>query len=545
MHVGWLEIVLLMFLWQAPASPPNASNVRVTGTVVDTVRGAPVKEAEVLLTRGQTTFTVLTQQDGRFVFENLESGKYSLSARGKGYQMQAFDQHENFSTAIVAGIDQNTENLVFHLTPAASISGQVTDEFSEGVRDAQVMLFWEGITDGRQAVRMRNQASTDDQGRYRFADLQPGRYYLAVHAEPWYAQHNTLHFSDASSDGSAGFRAATEQNANLDVVYPVTYYPHETEAARASMITLRPGDRAKADLTLQPVPAIHFRFAVRGTDLTQIGGWQVMQQIFGGLSVPTDSQIISRGKDSIEVSGIPPGHLIVKLDMNADPANRKGMHRVQQEIDATQDGPVNLTEIPDGVEVSGKVEITGTVGFPDQAAILLRPVKFGAEYFANISTDGKNEFQIADVKPGSYNLLFGNVPGFYIDKLQAVGASVSGNNVTIGNGVQVRLAVRIGQGLGRVDGFASRDAKPVAGVMILLIPSQSQDDPFQFHRDQSDSDGSFTLQEVLPGQYTLVAIENGWNQQWADPTVFKKWLSGGEAVQVAPNGKYTVKVRVQ
>lgn len=545
MHVGCLEIVLLMFLRQTPASPPNASNFRITGTVVDAVSGAAVKEAEVFLTRGQTTLTVLTQPDGLFVFKHVEAGKYTLSARGKGYQLQAFNVHENFSTAIVAGADQNTENLLFRLTPAASISGQVTDEFSEAVRDAQVMLFWEGITDGRQGVRIRNQTSTDDQGRYRFAGMQPGRYYLAVHAEPWYAQHNTLHFSAPSFAGMGRLQPITEQNANLDVVYPVTYYPHETEAARASMITLQPGDRAQADLTLQAVPALHLRFAVRGTDLPQGIAMQVVQQIFGGLPIFTNAQIISSDKDSIEVAGVPPGHLGVKLDMNADPANTKGMRSVQQEIDATRDGTVNLNEIADLVTINGKVEVTGTVGFPDQASIMLRPVEFGSEYFANISKEGKNEFQIADVKPGNYNLFLGNAPGFYIDKVQAVGATVSGESVTIGSATQVRLAVRIGQGLGRVDGFALRDAKPVAGAMILLIPNQSQNDLFKFHRDQSDSDGSFTLQEITPGRYTLVAIENGWNQQWADPAVFKQWLNGGEAVQVAPDGKYSVKVRVQ
>jgi uncharacterized protein (DUF2141 family) len=545
MRVAWLGFLFLMLQLQAPGPAPNANNLRVTGTVVDAVSGAPVKAAEVFLTRGQTTFTVLTQQDGRFVFENLEPGKYALSARGKGYQPQAFDEHENFSTAIAAGVDQNTENLVFRLTPAASISGQVTDEFSEGVRNAQVMVFRKGILNGKEKVQMQNQSSTDDKGRYNFAGLEPGHYYLAVHAEPWYAQHNTLHFSDASSDASPGFRAATEQNANLDVVYPVTYYPHETEAARASMITLQPGDRAKADLTLQPVPALHLRFAVRETDLTQIGGGQVMQQIFGGQSVPTDWQIISRDKDSIEVSGIPPGHLIVRLGMNAEPASSKGMRSVQQEIDATQDGTVNLNEIADEVAVSGKVEMTGTVGLPDSAGIMFRSAETGLDYFANISKEGKNEFQIAGVKPGRYNVLVANAQGFYVDTMQAAGATVSGNSVAIGSGAQVRLTMRIGQGLGRVEGVALRDAKPAAGVMILLIPNESENHPFRFRRDQSDSDGSFTLQEVLPGRYTLVAIENGWNQQWADPAVFKQWLSGGEAVQVAPNGKYTVKVKVQ
>src|SRR6266853_4567827 len=92
MRVGWLEFLLLMLLLQAPAPPPNVRNFRVTGTALDAVSGAPVKEAEVFLTRERTTVSVRTQLDGRFVFENLESGKYSMSARGKGYQMQSFDQ---------------------------------------------------------------------------------------------------------------------------------------------------------------------------------------------------------------------------------------------------------------------------------------------------------------------------------------------------------------------------------------------------------------------------------------------------------------------
>ena len=544
MQVGSLEILFLMLLLQAPSSSLNANHLRITGTAVDAVGGEPVKEAAVFLTREQTTVSVLTQQDGRFAFENLEPGKYVLSASGKGYQLQAFDEHEDFATAIVAGVDQNTENLLFRLTPAASISGQVTDEFSEAVRGAQVMLFWEGITNGRHAVQMRNQASTDDQGRYRLVGLQPGRYYLAVHAQPWYAQHNALRSSDARSDVSPGFHAATEQNANLDVVYPLTYYPRETDVARARAISLHPGERVTADFELQPVPSLHLRFPVRGTDLNQIPGMQVMQQIFGQ-SIPADSQIISRDTDSIEVAGIPPGHLVVRLDMNADPANGKGMRSMQQEIDATRDGTVNLTETSDGVVVSGKVEIAGTVGLPDSAGITLRSVETGSDYFANISKEGKNAFQIADVKPGSYNVFLGNIPDFYIDKVQAVGAAVSGNNVTIGTAPQVRLAVSIGQGLGRVDGVALRDAKPVAGVMIALIPNQPQNDPFQFRRDQSDSDGSFTLQEVPPGRYMLVAIENGWSQEWADPAVFKQWLSGGKAIQVASHGKYTVEIQVQ
>ena len=109
----------------------------------------------------------------------------------------------------------------------------------------------------------------------------------------------------------------------------------------------------------------------------------------------------------------------------------------------------------------------------------------------------------------------------------------------------VRLAVEISQGLGRVEGVALRGGKPAAGAMILLVPQDLQSDPSLFQRDQSDSDGTFTLAAVPPGRYTVVAIEDGWDQEWAKPSILKQWLSGGEAVQVAPNGRCTIKIKVR
>jgi hypothetical protein len=51
-------------------------------------------------------------------------------------------------------------------------------------------------------------------------------------------------------------------------------------------------------------------------------------------------------------------------------------------------------------------------------------------------------------------------------------------------------------------------------------------------RDQSDSDGSFALRDVAPGRYTVVAIEDGWDLDWARPEVIGRYLSGGIPVTV-------------
>jgi hypothetical protein len=50
---------------------------------------------------------------------------------------------------------------------------------------------------------------------------------------------------------------------------------------------------------------------------------------------------------------------------------------------------------------------------------------------------------------------------------------------------------------------------------------------------------------VLPGKYTLLAIENGWDLEWANPTVLQRYMSKGETVQVESKGKYNVAVKLQ
>ena len=81
--------------------------------------------------------------------------------------------------------------------------------------------------------------------------------------------------------------------------------------------------------------------------------------------------------------------------------------------------------------------------------------------------------------------------------------------------------------------------------MILVVPNDYQGGALTIQRDQSDSDGTFTLAAVPPGKFTVVAIQDGWDQEWSNPSVVKVWLGGGEQVEVAPYGKYQVRVNVR
>jgi hypothetical protein len=72
-------------------------------------------------------------------------------------------------------------------------------------------------------------------------------------------------------------------------------------------------------------------------------------------------------------------------------------------------------------------------------------------------------------------------------------------------------------------------------VMVVLVPKELAAMDGLLRRDQSDSDGSFSLRDVVPGQYTVVAIEDGWELDWAEPQVISRYLPGGIAVTVSDN----------
>ena len=76
--------------------------------------------------------------------------------------------------------------------------------------------------------------------------------------------------------------------------------------------------------------------------------------------------------------------------------------------------------------------------------------------------------------------------------------------------------------------------------MIVLVPKNPETDHDLFRRDQSDLDGSFSLKNVIPGSYSIIAIENGWDLDWAEPAVLAGYLKHGQIVAVEGRAQTTV-----
>jgi len=73
--------------------------------------------------------------------------------------------------------------------------------------------------------------------------------------------------------------------------------------------------------------------------------------------------------------------------------------------------------------------------------------------------------------------------------------------------------------------------------MVVLVPKDPEANHDLFRRDQSDQDGSFSLRSVIPGSYTIVAIENGWDLDWSRLGVIAHYAKHGQNVTVTDHAQ--------
>lgn len=578
-------LFLLLFVSNAPgssaATPPDT--FRIGGIVVDSLSGQPLGLVEVTLapaTALDDAQTFLTNTDGGFLFANLAPGKYRLTAGRRGYAVQGFNQHETYMTAIVAGPGQDSEHLRFRLSPSAVLSGAVSDQWNDPVRNAAVMLYQQAWSSGSRGFQLINRAITDDLGHYRFAHLAPGTYAVGIFARPWWdavvVQSFVTSFSGSQS-GSSGDAAVLEPistpsvstNPTLDVVYPVTYFPDATSLADAARLTLPPGATETADVTLRTVPSIHL--LVRAPTSTPAPDTSSIESSDGDQN--EDSQSVSPvgSEVTLEMSsgdgnslfqatgaeispglfeffGIPPGDSTLTFrSFQGDSGSVRS-----QPLQLSSSTELDLNPHGSLADVSGVVLMPGAAS--DQSAagdqsppflLQFRSSKTGEAYQAAVSNKGEFTFSSSALPAGTYEVGLSNESAYQVSSLEALGATVSRRTIDAPVDQPVKLTVHLSEAKCSVGGFALKDGKPFAGAMLLLVPQDPSPNPAQFHRDQSDSDGSFYMAPIFPGRYTLLAIENGWDLEWSNPAVLAKYLPHGLPVELLPNAAVTFNAKVQ
>ncbi|HTQ96464.1 MAG TPA: carboxypeptidase regulatory-like domain-containing protein [Candidatus Acidoferrum sp.] len=509
---------------QAPASTPTErESFTVAGRVVNAITGASLERAEVTLfdTRMPARrVQFVTGQDGRFLFSGIPPGKYSLRGVKGGYLSAAYEQHEQYSTAIVTGANFATDDLVLRLMPMAMISGYVLDEAGEGVRHATMFLYFENHNGGVVRVTMAQVATTDDRGYFDFSLLEPGTYFLSAKAHPWYAIHPAT--IGVKKEDLAKIPSA------LDVVYPTTFYGGGTEAESAEPIGLKGGERLDITIRLVPVPSLHLLMNVPVGSPGQPPAFQAPIFRKQSFDMPVDTIMPeiqpTNSEGLMEITGIPPGRYEVDLSRPGEDASQSF-----GELDLEHNGQILSARGEQLGRLNLTVKVRGEFSMPARYGVGLVDAKKNVVRFHPGVPTGI--MTMRDIKPGTYGLIvFAEERVFSVARTISPAGESAGRTVIVSNGSPVDVIMEVVEGTGRVDGVVHKEGKPVAGTMVILVPKDPAANEDLIRRDQSDSDGTFSLRGVVPGDYTVVAVEGAWGMDWKKAGSLARYAEKGKTV---------------
>ena len=522
---------------QAPSAPQKApSTYTISGTVVSAASGTPLAQARVTLidtNNSRNAASLLTGEEGRFTFPRLGPGKYSLQGSRRGYLTSGYQQHEQFWSAIVTGEKLETENLVLRLMPAALLSGKVLDETGEPVRGAEVKLYMEEHANGMTRVKPAGNTQTNDLGVFEFFSLSPGKYFAAVSAGPWYAVH-----PPSSGPGNTGSPPVLVDKS-LDVAYPMTYYGGRTSSEEASPIFIKGGDREEIAISLAPVESLHLLFHIPEEGQQQAFQVPVLEKhVFDSVAYIPLQGVNPISPGVMELTGVPAGKYTVRL-----PAGQ-GQAAKFTEADIRNDGQeLETNKAESAASMKLTVHLPNGEPLPKPLALGLQDDRGQIAAFSPVGADGQVTFD--DLAAGSYRIIAARTP----EKAYAVGRILTENGQAVGPDVNVsedaelQLSVALIAGVASVEGFVKRGDKPASGIMVVLIPASPELQQDLFRRDQSDSDGSFSLPDIIPGTYTVTAIEDAWDYDWSQPSRLARYAQNGQSVTISADKTSVIRLR--
>jgi hypothetical protein len=215
------------------------------------------------------------------------------------------------------------------------------------------------------------------------------------------------------------------------------------------------------------------------------------------------------------------------------------------EMDVFDDSMLTFSKNGDMSSLSGELAFNGHAPLVNPLNVMIRNTSTGGIDDAPVDEKGHFTFQPDSVRPGTYQVLVMDNGAASVPVMSATGGKVHGDQIEIPAGQTVHLTLGAATGSYQLDGIALHDGKPAAGMRIILVPAGTETNVDMFRFDQSDSDGTFSLYTVGTGKYTVIALENSWDLEWARPGVLDKYLAGATVIQVNAGSSKKIEVKVQ
>jgi len=542
-----LALALPLAAQTIPEDPPPAI---VEGSVINIQNSRTVPRATVTLLHLKGTGSKSQRADGsgHFMFKNVEPGIYRLMAERQGFFSD--DRKREYQPTFEVAAGDHVKNVPVRLMPAAVVSGEVLDEYSEPVQDAEIRLLAVQMRLGQMDLRVAGKAMTDDRGEYRIAGLHPGKYYVVVEYKSKALATltsivETVNALQKTTD-NRGNPVKVEMPAVPDpaYTYPSQFYPSTSDFRQAQSLKLNPGDETAANFLLISAPVVSIRGRVtNGMTGGPPPGGQVSAfwtPYMGGDGIPGQ---VSHQNGAFEIRGLAPGTYTVRASFVQDNLTFEGEETVEVGDQGAQN--VQISALPD-FAAAGHVTITGDLKNPI-ARVILEFAGEGTMPRVRASASFP-EFKFdAQFRPERrYHAAIRNLPeDYYLKSLAVSGHDMPPDNVVV-SGMRGDIEIVLSPAGARIDGtLFDAEEEPTRGSILLIPDVPEPGPPDLFRRASADSKGKFTFRGVAPGSYRMLAVESvNLSSEINDPDFQRTIGNRGQGLTVEENGRYTVSLKL-
>ena len=551
-----LVSVLLLAFFPFPGFAAQISqslaSYPVRGTVLNSVTGEPIRGALVQIYANRQR-SVLTGADGSFQFENVPAGTLNFNVQKPGYfALQAIQSPRAQAAFAFSGPDQPP--TVVKLVPEGVISGRIRGDNGEPVESLLVQIFAERVENGKKTRAILNGRQTDEEGEFRIAELQPGRYFV---------------FAGPSSAPEVDFEQGTQPAARG---YAVAFYPGVADIASANAVEVAAGQHMEINFDLASQPFHRISGTVSGYPMGKVG---INLQVTNAAG-----QEMNAGFRFDERTGmfrtvwLPGGSYTLTAEMQ-DPGGAH-VYFASQAVNLSSDlAGIRLHLLPSvSIPLSFRMETTrsegplGTETFvtrgprgeqrrqvtppPARAVLTTQNQGFSQQQRWSQFVEGNEPaVEIANVPPGVYSVeVFAN-GAYYVQSARCGGLNLLEQNLTVAPGSAVGpIEVVLRDDFGSLDGSVALGAGDES-VMVIAIPEDGHGRVRNVEVarpagtfDAARSTVGFEMSQLAPGRYRVLAVDRPNDFEYGNPEVVQKYASKTREITVGTNQQAKIELEV-
>jgi len=474
----------------------------------------------------QTIPAARSDAEGKYSFERIPPGSYTVRFQHKDYPTSAYGAKPGISTGgTVVTVDEGrgVKGIDVKLLSPGVFIGRMVDPDGDPIPQVAVEALVKRYYYPQSRGEIFASVTPGDDGRFRLT-VPPGRYYLvADYRSKWSVDPQPV---NAVKPGEKDFR------------WHATYWDGATQFKYSAPVEIGSGQEVQlGDFKMVKIPNVHVRGKVVG-DAALLQGARV-----GRVPGATDSLCWTCAAEvqpdgSFDLPNMWP----YDFSIGVYSSNRaclgwtdivvgdRDLEGVQLQAAATPlSGAITVEGLAAGAQnppMPARIELTSTGYYKLTVATPVNP-------------DGS--FTISPAPPGTYFLNVVGVPrDSYIKSARLNGRDALTRPLDWG-GSNAALEIIMSRKTPVLEGSVTdADGNPITGTVTLVADPARPGHPLLYPTAKADQNGKFRLQSVIPGSYRVFAWESIPDGAHGVPEFIDAFTAAGERVELSEGDRKTV-----